>query len=462
MTITYCRNDPVSGRWIGVNRLLTEFEVDFNFYQHETRIATLEGEFSTTVSISYITLHGDQLTFHMTDHTTRGPFTIPIATFRDRGTWQPSTPYSVNDTFDENGTLYLVIFDHVSQLTFSPTANDGLGHDYYSSLLTIPGNALPTGGADGMVLTKTDGHNYDVTWEYPVPIGGASHAILRKNSSSDLDMFWDSSHADLVSAPPASPGGAPGQVLATVDGTSTNTEWIASAGSLASDSDVSITSPQQYDLLEYNGTAWANVQRGQVNLGSVSGSQSIDPLNGSIYTITPTGAVTITQASGAPAGMRVTLKIVTSGTTSYDVTFGSNFKTSGDIFTGIVANKVFTVDFVMDFSGTLCEVGRSLPFPSGATTLGTSGTVSLDPTIADVYAITPTGGVTLNATSAPIGKRITIVYTTSGSSSFTTTFGTNFKTTGTLATGTVGGKVITISFMGDGVNMNETSRTVAM
>ena len=58
---------------------------------------------------------------------------------------------------------------------------------------------------------------------------------------------------------------------------------------------------------------------------------------------------------------------------------------------------------------------------------------------------------------------MTFVVTTSGTtSSFTITFGTNFKTTGTLATGTVTAKVFTVSFIGDGSNMCETSRTTAM
>lgn len=97
-----------------------------------------------------------------------------------------------------------------------------------------------------------------------------------------------------------------------------------------------------------------------------------------------------------------------------------------------------------------------------STALPTTGTVSLDPTIGSIFTVTPTGAITLNAVVAPIGAWITIVITTSGASSFSVTPTTNFKTTGALATGTVTGKVFTLSFFGDGTNMNEVARTVAM
>lgn len=79
-----------------------------------------------------------------------------------------------------------------------------------------------------------------------------------------------------------------------------------------------------------------------------------------------------------------------------------------------------------------------------------------------VFSLTPTATETLTATVVPAGSEATIVVTTSGTTSYTITFGTGFKSTGTLATGTVSAKVFTIQFMSDGVNMNETGRTVAM
>lgn len=102
-----------------------------------------------------------------------------------------------------------------------------------------------------------------------------------------------------------------------------------------------------------------------------------------------------------------------------------------------------------------------LRYPS-VVALDTSGTVVLDPELGTVFSVTPTNNITLNASTAPAGAYITIIVTTSGTSSFNITPNTNFKSTGALATGTVSGKVFTMSFVGNGTRLNETSRTTAM
>ena len=118
------------------------------------------------------------------------------------------------------------------------------------------------------------------------------------------------------------------------------------------------------------------------------------------------------------------------------------------------------------FTGTLAVTGQ---ITAGAqvrattmTALGATGTVSLDPTLGQVFTITPTGNVTLNAASAPAGAYVTVIVTTSGTNSYNITPTTNFKSTGALATGTASGKVFTIGFVGDGTNLNEDGRTAAM
>jgi hypothetical protein len=54
------------------------------------------------------------------------------------------------------------------------------------------------------------------------------------------------------------------------------------------------------------------------------------------------------------------------------------------------------------------------------------------------------------------------VILTSGSSSFTITFGSGFKPTGTLATGATTNRVFVVGFISDGTNLYETGRTAAM
>lgn len=97
--------------------------------------------------------------------------------------------------------------------------------------------------------------------------------------------------------------------------------------------------------------------------------------------------------------------------------------------------------------------------------LAPSSTISATPGKATVLTLTPNQSATINlsTTALPDGHRFTLVVTTSGTSSYTLTFGTNFKTTGTLATGTVTAKTFSISFVYvAGIGAVETSRTTAM
>jgi len=94
--------------------------------------------------------------------------------------------------------------------------------------------------------------------------------------------------------------------------------------------------------------------------------------------------------------------------------------------------------------------------------------VQANDTLAQAFAtqstvkLTVTGNQTLTTTVPPAGSMCTLIVLTSGTSSFTITFGTGFKTTGTLATGTSDAKVFLISFISDGTNLYEAGRTTAM
>ena len=467
MPQTYCRDDPVSGRWSGVNRLLTEYEVDDNFYTLISRVATLEADFAFTVSIAYITQHGNELTFHMTDHTTRGPFEIPIATFKDRGSWAPSTSYLVNDTTSINGTVYVVTWPHVSAGAFDPGANDGLGHNYYSPLLSQPGNSLPTGGAGGMYLMKVDGHDFHVTWGYPVPVGGTTGQYLVKASNSDFDYAWSSfpaisveSLSDFTFVSPHSVG----DVISWNGSSWQNSQPISTLSTLT---DVSVTEGSSIDgyTLNWNNGAskWEAVapvtgRQTTVTALGTSGTVSIDASLGDLFTISPTADMII---NGTPAaGAHVSLLITTTNTSGFKISFGSPFSYRGDIQLPKASSVSLSISFVCD-GGTFYEVARDCD--QQLSVLGTTGSVTLNPTFSELFTLTPTGDITLNANNAAgPGRRASIVLTTSGTTSRTITFGTNFKSTGTLATGTVSGKVFTVEFVSDGTNFNEVSRTVAM
>ena len=92
-----------------------------------------------------------------------------------------------------------------------------------------------------------------------------------------------------------------------------------------------------------------------------------------------------------------------------------------------------------------------------------AATISVNPALGGCFTLTPTASCTLNAASVPAKhQRICLVITTSGTNSYIITFGTSFKTQGTLQSGTVSGKVFCLTFDCDGTNFNELSDRTAM
>ena len=88
-----------------------------------------------------------------------------------------------------------------------------------------------------------------------------------------------------------------------------------------------------------------------------TGTVSLDPTLGRVFSLTPTGGITLNAAS-APAGAQVTVVLTTSGTSSFTTTFGTNFKTTGTLASGTVSGKVFTITFIGDGTN-LNEVSRT-------------------------------------------------------------------------------------------------------
>ena len=76
--------------------------------------------------------------------------------------------------------------------------------------------------------------------------------------------------------------------------------------------------------------------------------------------------------------------------------------------------------------------------------------------------VTPTATGSFTTTVPAAGVSCTLIILTSGTNSYTMTFGTGFKSTGTMATGTVTAKTFVVSFISDGTSVIETSRTVAI
>lgn len=80
-----------------------------------------------------------------------------------------------------------------------------------------------------------------------------------------------------------------------------------------------------------------------------------------MITVTPTGAMTF-NASGGVTGQRITFIVTTSGASSFNLTFGTNFKSIGVLATGTTTARTFTVSFV--YNGSLwLETGRTAAMP---------------------------------------------------------------------------------------------------
>lgn len=116
---------------------------------------------------------------------------------------------------------------------------------------------------------------------------------------------------------------------------------------------------------------------------------------------------------------------------------------------------------IREFQGGVKVTGG--PFVAKVNALTAGSTVTIDSTLGNVFTLTPGQAETINATTVGVaGQMMYLIVTTSGIDSYILTFGTNFKTTGTLTTGTASGKVYTMQFISNGTNYCEVSRTTAM
>lgn len=107
------------------------------------------------------------------------------------------------------------------------------------------------------------------------------------------------------------------------------------------------------------------------------------------------------------------------------------------------------------------SVASTSVLTSGFTTLS-AGTLALAFASKGVVQVTPNATGSFTSTVPPAGTRCTLIVLTSGTTSFTMTFGTGFKTAGTLATGTVTAKTFVFQFISDGTTLIEASRTTAL
>ena len=138
--------------------------------------------------------------------------------------------------------------------------------------------------------------------------------------------------------------------------------------------------------------------------------------------------------------------------TNKNATFGINGATPTVTANGpVIFNSVGTANNVFVFSGLLEGVAQ---------TLAPAATVAFTPT-SNIVLHTPGGNETINFTAGPgLLPFATVNIEFIGTGSNVVTFGTGFKSTGTLTL--TNAKINMTQFYYDGTNLVESSRTAAM
>jgi hypothetical protein len=166
-----------------------------------------------------------------------------------------------------------------------------------------------------------------------------------------------------------------------------------------------------------------------------------------------TGSVTVNAGAGATlSGNTKTVNLGTAGVSGSTTNVNIGSAVSGALGTLTVNSPTAT------FAGSVSGAG---PITAGFAAL-TAGTTAMAFAAAPNKSVTPNATATFTTTVPPAGTVCTLVINTSGTTSYTITFGSGFKATGTLATGTVTAKTFAMAFISDGTNVIEMSRTVAM
>lgn len=189
---------------LGTGGNLTPLQFDENMWELLTRIQALETDPPEAVSVNGFTVLGSQFQVNMSDGSTRGPYDLPIATFRDMGEWVNAMELEVLDFFSvPHRGFYRTLIAHttpdapaefdpaaVDEDSGSPTFGEPLyqlvfGEDTY---IYVVGFFFPNkpglGVEDGAALA---GHVFvhEVTAEVGLP---GSKAYLKVDPAIDMEL----------------------------------------------------------------------------------------------------------------------------------------------------------------------------------------------------------------------------------------------------------------------------------
>ncbi len=198
------------------------------------------------------------------------------------------------------------------------------------------------------------------------------------------------------------------------------------------------------------------------NIKTINGSSVLGSGDLTVSGSAAWGSVTGTLANQTDLQTALNAKLATNGSAANLTGFPTlNQNTTGSAANLTTARTINGTAF--DGTGNITlsagSVTDAMLAGTTAATSATTGTMTVNMTT-DIITITPTGACTFNASGGRTGRIITFSVTTSGASSFTLTFGTNFRKTGTLATGTTSARFFAVTFRClDGTIWQEIART---
>jgi hypothetical protein len=312
MAVIY-RTDGAWGSGKGTN--LAPAEVDGNFYDITQRVTYIEDNPVEPITPIAINIEGGQFTMGLSDGSTLGPITITYPMPLWRGTWAPSVEYNEMDFFTApDGGLGAVMIGHTSAATFDWGALSG-GSPVYQQL--VGGSGTTSGISDLIdVALGTQADDDMLVWDGP--------ASLWRNETPTavvgiLPAFGGSTGAaagakGVVPAPAAGDDTA-GKFLSAGGGWAVPATGSGGSGSLAGLADVSITSPVNLSLLQYNSTdgLWHDASLTELGTGTVGLIETGTGLVGG--PITTSGMISlatvptlnllanVTGSTAAPAGV---------------------------------------------------------------------------------------------------------------------------------------------------------------
>jgi hypothetical protein len=188
--ITFRTTD--GAKWgAGKGANLNATEVDDNFWNLKQAIEAIASG-ADGVGIQSIAVVGNKMTFTMTDLTTRGPFTLPVAAFNWTGAFQGGFDYKAYDLFTASEGMYIVRQDHTSDSTFDPSASNVNG-PLYALIFPYPthyefGFFFP--GRPGLGVAAGEPMFAHAFARSVILPAGLTGSIARLKTAADADMSF--------------------------------------------------------------------------------------------------------------------------------------------------------------------------------------------------------------------------------------------------------------------------------